>query len=176
MNRNLFIERSQLPMGYPHTPGANVPRVFQSSFSGLGGCAGCSGGMGAAAPRRQVSLGRALGAIVAPGVVGLGNTDPLASAQQDALAADDAAILADSNTTDIYASTTNRYGTQTVSPTVMMVGRALSIAGTALGAYHGYRRNRGSVGWAIGWALLGGMFPVITIPVALAQGFGKRGR
>lgn len=50
---------------------------------------------------------------------------------------------------------------------------ALSLAGAGTGAYHGYKRNRGSIGWAIGWFLLGGMFPVITIPVSLAQGFGK---
>ena len=49
----------------------------------------------------------------------------------------------------------------------------ISTASMAASAYHGYKRNN-SVGWAIGWALLGGMFPVITIPVSLAQGFGKR--
>jgi hypothetical protein len=54
-------------------------------------------------------------------------------------------------------------------------GMAVGTAGAAAGAYHGYKRT-GSVGWAIGWALLGGMFPVITIPVALAQGFGKKKR
>lgn len=47
------------------------------------------------------------------------------------------------------------------------------IAGAALGAYHGYKRND-SVGWAIGWSLLGSLFPVIVIPVAYAQGIGKR--
>lgn len=174
MNRNLFIERSQLPMGYPHSPGANMPRVFQSSFSGLGGgCAGCSAGVGAM-PRRQVSLGRALGAIVSPTLAGLGSTDnPMASATSDALAADDAAIQADQQTTDLSVQS---YGTQTASPAVMMVGRVLSVAGAAIGAYHGYKRNGGSIGWAIGWSLLGGMFPVITVPVALAQGLGKRGR
>lgn len=57
-----------------------------------------------------------------------------------------------------------------VWPTVVGVA---STAGVALGAYHGYMRNR-SIGWAIGWGLLGGMFPFITIPVSLAQGFGKR--
>lgn len=51
---------------------------------------------------------------------------------------------------------------------------ALSMGGTAVGAYHGWKRNE-SVGWAIGWALLGGMFPEIVIPVALAQGINKRG-
>lgn len=48
-----------------------------------------------------------------------------------------------------------------------------SIAGTGMGAYHGYKRNN-SVGWAIGWGLLGGLFPIIVIPLAFAQGFGKR--
>lgn len=56
--------------------------------------------------------------------------------------------------------------------TVGHVLGVLSIAGTALGAYHGYRRND-SVGWAILWGLLGGAVPFITIPVAFAQGFGK---
>lgn len=49
----------------------------------------------------------------------------------------------------------------------------LTIAGTAMGAFHGYRRNN-SIGWAIGWAVLGGLFPVIAIPIMLAQGFGKK--
>ncbi len=49
---------------------------------------------------------------------------------------------------------------------------ALSIAGAATGAYHGYKRDR-SVGWAIAWGLLGGAFPIVTIPVSIAQGFGK---
>lgn len=40
-------------------------------------------------------------------------------------------------------------------------------------AYHGYRRNQ-SVGWAIGWAAAGAFFPVISVGVALAQGFGER--
>ena len=49
---------------------------------------------------------------------------------------------------------------------------SLGLIGTGLGAYHGYRRT-GSVGWTIAWALLGGLFPIITIPVAFAQGFGR---
>jgi hypothetical protein len=48
-----------------------------------------------------------------------------------------------------------------------------SVIGTGLGAYHGFKRNN-SVGWALWWALMGGLFPVITVPVAIAQGFGKR--
>jgi len=45
----------------------------------------------------------------------------------------------------------------------------------AVCAYHGYKRND-SVGWAIGWLLLGGMFPIITPVIALAQGFGEKAK
>lgn len=50
---------------------------------------------------------------------------------------------------------------------------ALSAAGTVVGAYHGYKRNN-SIGWGVGWALLGGAFPFIVLPLAVAQGVGKR--
>ena len=53
------------------------------------------------------------------------------------------------------------------------VWAVLGAASMALGAYHGYRRHRGSIGWAIGWALTGAFFPVITPAIAYAQGFGK---
>jgi len=52
---------------------------------------------------------------------------------------------------------------------VVLVG--IDVLSTAGLAYHGYRRNH-SIGWAIVWALLGGAFPIIGWPVALAQGFG----
>lgn len=39
-------------------------------------------------------------------------------------------------------------------------------------AYHGYKRNNGSIGWAIGWYLLSGFFPITPV-VAYAQGFAK---
>lgn len=47
-----------------------------------------------------------------------------------------------------------------------------SVAGAAAGAYHGYRRND-SVGWALVWAFCGSVAPIITVPIALAQGFGE---
>lgn len=49
------------------------------------------------------------------------------------------------------------------------------IAGTAAVAalaYHGYRRNN-SVGWAVAWALLGGLVWPAGLAVAFAQGFGQ---
>ncbi len=48
-----------------------------------------------------------------------------------------------------------------------------AVAGSAAAAFHGYRRNQ-SIGWALVWALFGGVFPIFTNVVALAQGFGKR--
>lgn len=49
----------------------------------------------------------------------------------------------------------------------------IATAASSLGlAYHGYRRND-SVGWAIVWALVGGMFWPIGWGVALAQGYGE---
>ena len=39
--------------------------------------------------------------------------------------------------------------------------------------YHGYKRNNDSVGWAIGWGLLGSMFPIITPFVAVVQGYAE---
>jgi hypothetical protein len=49
----------------------------------------------------------------------------------------------------------------------------LSLASAGAGAYHGYKRNHGSIGWAIWWSFMGGLFPIFTPAIALAQGFGK---
>ena len=54
-----------------------------------------------------------------------------------------------------------------------MVLWALAAAGTTVGAYHGYKRNN-SVGWGVGWAILGGIAPFIVLPIVVAQGLGKR--
>lgn len=45
--------------------------------------------------------------------------------------------------------------------------------GAAALAYHGYRRT-GSLVWAAIYALAGHTWPQYAVPVALAQGFGKR--
>jgi len=55
---------------------------------------------------------------------------------------------------------------------VRIAWAVLSTASMAASAFHGYRRNQ-TVGWALWWGLMGGMFPVITPTIALAQGFGK---
>lgn len=53
------------------------------------------------------------------------------------------------------------------------VARAASVLASA---YHGVRRNNGSIGWGVAWGLLGGVAPIITPAVALAQGFGQPAR
>jgi hypothetical protein len=72
------------------------------------------------------------------------------------------------------------YGTQPLEPVkglgemdlpswVNLAGFASMVALT----YHGYKRGRGSVGSALLWGLLGGVVWPITLPIAVAQGFGK---
>jgi hypothetical protein len=53
----------------------------------------------------------------------------------------------------------------------MLWGLAALVSSGAC-AYHGYKRNN-SVGWAIAWGFLGGLAPVITPAVALAQGYAE---
>lgn len=65
---------------------------------------------------------------------------------------------------------------QTPSATVILAPMApmiglIGMASVGLSAYHGYKRNQ-SVPWAVGWGLMGAIFPVITPAIAFAQGFG----
>lgn len=57
-----------------------------------------------------------------------------------------------------------------------VVGLVISGVGAGAAGYHGYLRSGGSKASAAGWAVLGALFPIITIPVAAIQGFGKRKR
>ncbi len=63
------------------------------------------------------------------------------------------------------------------TPRRMTVGSAVwGAASTASGiacAYHGVKRNNGSVGWGVAWFFLGSMFFPIVPAIAVAQGFGK---
>lgn len=61
----------------------------------------------------------------------------------------------------------------TANDTWATLASTLGIAGTAAGIYHGYKRHQGSVGWTLLWGLFGGLLPIIAIPWAFAQGFGK---
>ncbi len=79
-----------------------------------------------------------------------------------------------SNTTPAPVVTTQNDGTPRAEVVSWSTwGMALSAAGLGVGVFHGYRRNRGSIGWTLWWGLMGGLFPVITTAVALAQGIGQ---
>lgn len=67
-------------------------------------------------------------------------------------------------------------GSQAVSRawgTYGWIGLGVMALGASLAGYHGYRRSGGKLGSTLGWAFLGGLVPIVTVPVALAQGFGK---
>lgn len=72
-----------------------------------------------------------------------------------------------------YTESTSKGGGFTSNLSLPAWWRVASVAGTGIGAYHGWKRNK-KAGWAIAWALMGGLAPVIVIPLAFAQGFGKR--
>lgn len=57
----------------------------------------------------------------------------------------------------------------------LMALGTLSLVSGLVSAYHGYRRDRGSLGSAVGWFVLGSAFPVITPAVAflMKPGFAK---
>lgn len=46
-------------------------------------------------------------------------------------------------------------------------------AAMVLSAYHGLRRNRGSILWGLAWGAAGRLFPLIVPALAIAQGYGK---
>lgn len=89
-------------------------------------------------------------------------------AQSDAAAA---LVAAGISPTTVASATT--FLSSTSGLTASTIWGALTVASAAASGYHGYRRNQ-SIGWASFWFLMGGIFPVFTPVIALAQGFGKR--
>lgn len=63
---------------------------------------------------------------------------------------------------------------QEISTTALVIGTGVMILGAGLAGYHGYKRSGGKVGSTLGWGFLGGLIPIVTVPVAFAQGYGKR--
>ena len=59
-------------------------------------------------------------------------------------------------------------------PTESTAFTVLRMVSVGLSAYHGVRRNNGSLGWGLWWGFAGGVAPVVTPAFAFAQGFGKR--
>jgi hypothetical protein len=61
-------------------------------------------------------------------------------------------------------------GVQTVNSVMSAVYGVASTVSMGACFYHGLKRND-SVGWGLGWAFLGGLFPVVTPLFALYEGF-----
>ena len=55
----------------------------------------------------------------------------------------------------------------------IVAARIVQVVSAAARAYHGYERNNGSIGWALGWGALGAIFPIVTPVVAVVQGYAK---
>jgi hypothetical protein len=53
------------------------------------------------------------------------------------------------------------------------IGGVAAIASAIASGFHGYRRNH-SIAWGAAWFVLGGIFPIFTPVIAVAQGYGKR--
>jgi hypothetical protein len=75
--------------------------------------------------------------------------------------------------TDAAVQQVVRTTVEAVARPVVVLWGLVTLLSIGLSAYHGYRRNRGSMEGAIGWGIAGGVFPVITPVVALMQGFGQ---
>jgi len=73
---------------------------------------------------------------------------------------------------DIHALNGTLSGGLTENPAMRNAIGALSLLSAAASGYHGYKRNQ-SIGWGFVWFALGGMFPVFTPVIAVAQGYGK---
>ncbi len=54
-----------------------------------------------------------------------------------------------------------------------LVWSAVGVISGALAAYHGGRRNHGSLWQTVKWGFLGGIAPVPVLPYAFVQGFAK---
>lgn len=62
------------------------------------------------------------------------------------------------------------------NPDMKDVWAAAAALAMGASAYHGYKRNEVSgnpILWAVWWGFWGALLPIITVPVALAQGFAK---
>jgi len=66
--------------------------------------------------------------------------------------------------------------TLTIRPTGALIGAwwSLSTLSGVFSAYHGYKRNSDSLGWALAWFLMGSALPIIVPAYAvLGQGYAK---
>lgn len=55
----------------------------------------------------------------------------------------------------------------------LVTSDAVTTASAVALVYHGYKRT-GSIVWALIYGIAGKKVPVVAVPVAVAQGFGKK--
>jgi hypothetical protein len=58
-------------------------------------------------------------------------------------------------------------------PSSLFDSPALPKVAMVVAAYHGMRRNRGSIAWGLAWGLAGRLFPLLVPALAFAQGYAK---
>ena len=72
------------------------------------------------------------------------------------------------------------YGTwaeyRAAHPTLAVVLPVFCTVSGLASAYHGYKRNRNSVGWAVMWFLGGATAPILMPAIAIFQGYAKPAR
>lgn len=74
---------------------------------------------------------------------------------------------------DVPVTAIDKAADKGFSLTTAIESPGIKLAAGAAATYHGYCRT-GSIVWALVYGLLGKWKPQIVIPVAVAQGFGKR--
>ncbi len=126
--------------------------------SRMGNCFAC-GNQGGRAPGISGLRGLGKGAL---GVLGMLGDGPSETMIQDGLPMGPA--LTPSEAIEV----------RRIATTTLVVGTSVMALGAGIAGYHGYKRSGGSIGSMLGWGLLGGIVPIITVPVALAQGYAKR--
>jgi len=53
------------------------------------------------------------------------------------------------------------------------LGGILVAVSSAVSAYHGVKRNHGSIGWGLAWGAAGAVLPIVVPVLAYAQGFAR---
>lgn len=71
----------------------------------------------------------------------------------------------DAPTTAVAPAATSTPSLPSLPPTDKLAAAAMM--------FHGYRRT-GSIFWALAYGLAGYEAPIVAVPIALAQGFGKK--
>lgn len=63
---------------------------------------------------------------------------------------------------------------ESVDPKKAVRALLVGLAFAGIAGYHGYKRNDSAL-WGLAWAVGGFVCPVVTLPFAFSQGFGKKG-